>query len=128
MDLETTKLGIVEVMIGSGKVRTRVRRTRAGSKGDPQARKQGEKAREAARKRMARAFPAIYEVFVAEERRRRGLEPWPVDIGTPLMRPGDFDRQLRELMEAYLATSGPSDVYDSGDGSLSAQEVDGASD
>lgn len=41
--------------------------------------KQSEKAKDRARKRLAAIFPDLYETLVAEERAEMGLEPWPVE-------------------------------------------------
>jgi hypothetical protein len=41
--------------------------------------KQAEKAKEAARKRVAAMFPDLYDTILADERAQRGLEPWTVE-------------------------------------------------
>ena len=43
-------------------------------------RKQNERAKDAARKRLAAMFPDVFDMLVADERAARGLEPWPVDL------------------------------------------------
>lgn len=42
--------------------------------------KQAEKAKAAARRRLAAMFPDLYDVLLAEERGDRGLEPWTTDM------------------------------------------------
>lgn len=45
-----------------------------------QARKrESERAKDAARKRLAAMFPDLYDMLVADERAARGLEPWPTE-------------------------------------------------
>lgn len=66
-------------------------------------RKQNEKAKEAARKRLAAMFPDAYDMLLAEERAARGLEPWPVDIAVRGGAPDEdmaFAKMFAELDKA----------------------------
>lgn len=109
IDLAIGSLREVELRMGRGSSVKVRRRQCDGSRGSEVTRRDSEKAREAARRRLARIMPALYEILVADERRRRGLEAWPVEMATPRMNPDDFDQELR------LATSRLFDVYASGD-------------
>ena len=71
----------VEVQIRSQRMKippTRKPRTSTG-KGNRWTHKQGEKARTRARRRLCLMFPELYELLLAEERARAGLEPFPAD-------------------------------------------------
>jgi len=61
-------------------VRNRRHRPKKPLTADQRARKkEAERAKEAARKRLAAMFPDLYDVLVAEERGLRGLEPWSTE-------------------------------------------------
>lgn len=66
-------------------------------------RKQADKAKERARKRLASMFPDVYDMLVAEERAALGLEPWPTDTalrgGDPEIELG-FAEMMSELADA----------------------------
>jgi len=49
-------------------------------KGNRERQKAVEKARLRAMKRLRAVFPDLYDIFLAEERARAGLEPWPLEM------------------------------------------------
>lgn len=78
----------VEVVIEGRIARIQRRPHRGGSRGSKTTKRTAEKARLAAMRRLARLHPDLFDVLLAEERERRGLEPWYV---TPQSRPIDPD-------------------------------------
>lgn len=50
---------------------------RSGSRGSRETRNKREKAKRAAERRLARLYPTIYRVLLAQERAARGLDPYP---------------------------------------------------
>ena len=79
-----THLGeqLTEVEVRARGQRVKARMTgnrRAKNKGNPKTAKLAEKARMKALKRLRAVFPDLYDVFVAEERARLGLDPWSID-------------------------------------------------
>lgn len=54
-------------------------RDRTNGKGNRGRQRQVERAKRRARKRLAMMFPELYDIFLAEERARVGLDPWPAD-------------------------------------------------
>lgn len=41
-------------------------------------------------RRLRQLFPELYDTLVAEERARRGLEPWPTATALQAHQPDDF--------------------------------------
>ena len=83
-DCFRTHLGeqLAEVEVRARGQRVKARMTgnrRAKNKGNPKTAKLAEKARMKALKRLRAVFPDLYDVFVAEERARLGLDPWSID-------------------------------------------------
>ena len=72
---------------------------RSGSRGSRTTRNKREKAKRAAERRLARCYPTLYRVFLAEERMSRGLDPWPPGSPCP---EGDLDLDLVDI-ETYEA-------------------------
>ena len=60
---------------------------RALTEGRIARRKQNEKAKSSARKRLASMFPNLFAALVAEERGALGLEPWPVETAVRTVDP-----------------------------------------
>lgn len=72
-----------------------------------------EHARRRAMKRLKTVFPDLYDIFLAEERARVGLDPWPVDMavregpdpdGTKTV---DFATVYAHLNQAGVDVDGP---------------------
>lgn len=55
--------------------------------------------REAARLRVCAMFPDLYDAVLADERMKRGIEPWPVEIA---IRGGNPEADIA-VMEAMIA-------------------------
>lgn len=68
-------------------------------------RKHNEKAKHAARLRLAAMFPDLFDVLLAEERAERGLEPWPVENAARSDRNAEVELGFAELF-AELETRG----------------------
>lgn len=52
-----------------------------GSRGNIDTKRARRAAEEAARRALARRFPATYRALLAEERKKRGLDPFPISPG-----------------------------------------------
>ena len=84
---------------------------RVDGKGNRARQRQVERAKFRALKRLRALFPEIYDIFVAEERARVGLDPWPVETA---IRGGDaestveFARVYAALAEAEVDVPAPS--------------------
>lgn len=70
-------------------------RSRRGTKGDRSTAVLADKAKRRARKRLAMIFPDLYDVLLAEERARVGLEPFPVEV----VLHDDVDMDAHETLE-----------------------------
>jgi len=77
---------------------------RALTEGRIERRKQNEKAKARARKRLASMFPDLFAALVAEERGDLGLEPWPVETAVRTVDP-DAELGFAELL-SELETRG----------------------
>lgn len=112
IDAVRDQIGTMEIVIGGKLVKVRTHEPRGGSKGDPNTAKAAAKAREKARKRLSRLFPAVFEVLVADERARAGIEPWPIEQMTWPMDADELDREVRGLWATWME----GESYPAGDG------------
>lgn len=93
-------------LVGRGMVieipryRNRKRPPRRLSEQSANTKRLSDKAKRAARKRLAAMFPDCYDMLLAEERGLLGLEPWPTEIalrgGDPTVELG-FAEMMTEL-------------------------------
>lgn len=84
------------------------------NKGNKERQKASEKARLRAMQRLRAVFPDLYDIFLAEERARAGLEPWPLEKA---IKPSedqdgsktlDFARVYHHLQQAGVNVDAPS--------------------
>lgn len=86
-------------------------RTKKANKGNRATRQAADHATRSAAKRLQGLFPDLFDILIAEERQRRGLEPFPFDraIQAPdAMTPSeiiDFARVFDALDEAGVEVS-----------------------
>ncbi len=84
-------------LVGRGMVieipryRNRKRKSRPPTEQAANKKRLSDKAKRAARKRLAAMFPDVYDMLLAEERGLLGLEPWPTEIA---LRGGDPNIEL----------------------------------
>lgn len=97
------RIGPLELVGRGGKIqipRGGRKRRRVDSEERKRSRHLARTARDRARKRLAAIFPDAYDMLVAEERGRLGLEPWTIDAavrgGDPLVEIG-FAEMMSEL-------------------------------
>jgi hypothetical protein len=78
----------------------RRKRTKA-EKGNRTTRLLAEAARVAAKQRLKEIFPELYQTLLAEERAKRGLEPWPIETAHVI--DDDTRRTTMDFAEVYAA-------------------------
>jgi hypothetical protein len=94
LDVVGANIRTIEVSYGGRPVKIRSRVRRPGSRGSAERAKLSAKCREKAARRVAKLFPNVFEVIVADERARAGLEPWPFTLMAQPLDAGELDREL----------------------------------
>ncbi len=117
LDVVGAQVRTIEVLYGGRPVKMRTRVRRPGSRGSAERAKLGAKCREKAARRVAKLFPNVYELLVADERARAGLEPWPFTVMAQPIDPGELDREV----DVALRTSQSLLQYRSGDGTVAEE-------
>lgn len=73
----------IEIMNRGRRIEMRMPRgSKSKNRGSAKTRQSAENSRQAALKRLRDFYPDLYQVLLAEERAKRGLEPFPIDPTT----------------------------------------------
>jgi hypothetical protein len=107
----------IEVLVDGARSTVKVdRKPKTGSRGSRDTRYKAELAKRRALRRLRYVAPELYAVFLASERDKLGLDPFP--LSSAVRTAGPADRPVR--------TMGPGDSYDQGDGVEDGDPAGGA--
>lgn len=101
LDAGVRPLRLLEVEVEGRTAIVKLKHRRGGSRGCRETAKTASKAREAARRRLARLLPDLYAVLVAQERSERGLEGWYVTSDDSPIDAKGLERLVSDLLASF---------------------------
>lgn len=118
-DVFNANIAEIEVRARAERVKMRIKGNGKPNrkKGNRERQKAVEKARLRAMKRLRAVFPDLYDIFLAEERARAGLDPWPMEMA---LKPSededgsktvDFAEVYHHLQQAGVEFDAPSSKH-----------------